>query len=131
MNLLPFAQRLEDAGLGVQGKSIFIDQMPMTVTTAVMLRNPLSGVPINNYLPGFYRARFQVIARAPTYDAGQALMRQVIATLRVPAETMIDTAKINYCRPLTLPVPYPLSSANLIEWSVNFEICFVSDEELA
>jgi hypothetical protein len=131
MNLLPFAQRLEDAGLGVQGQSIFVDQMPMTVTTALMLRNPISGVPIDNYLPGFYRARFQVIARAPTYDAGQALVRQAIATLRVPAETMIGTMKVNFCRPVALPVAYPLSSANLIEWNVIFELCFVSDEELA
>ncbi|MFT4064275.1 minor capsid protein [Paraburkholderia sp.] len=125
MNLTPFAQRLEDAGVGIQGQSIFIDSMPAGVTTAVMLRNPLGGVPINNYLPGYFHARFQVIARAPSYDAGQALILQAMAALRVPAETDLATMKINYCRPLALPVPYPLSSANLIEWTTNFELCFV------
>jgi hypothetical protein len=89
-----------------------------------MLRSPLSGVAIDNYLPGFYRTRFQVIARAPTYDAGQALINQALKTLKLPADSMIDTMTINFCRPVTLPVPFPLSSANLIEWSTNFEICF-------
>jgi hypothetical protein len=130
MNLQLLTQRLEDAGLGEQGASLFVDQMPTAVTTAVMLRTPLSGVPIDNYLPGFYRARFQVIARAPTYDAGQTLIKQAMAVLKVPADTVIGTMKINYCRPLALPVPFPLSSANLTEWSTNFELCYVDTEEL-
>jgi hypothetical protein len=125
MNMLALAQLLANAGLGAFGESVFVGQMPSSAARAVMIRAPLKGVPVNHYLPGFYHGSFQLIARASTYDDGSALISQAIAALRIPAETMVGTMKVNYCRPMTLPVAFPLSTANLIEFSTNFEICFV------
>lgn len=127
MNVLPLAQRLEDQGVGVQGKSIFAYMMPAAATTAVMVRNELSGTRINHQLPGYFKTRVQVIARGPDYVTAEALMTRAIAALTLPADTVLGTMTFNFCRPETLPSAFPLSGGNLIEFNTYFEVCFVQE----
>lgn len=125
MNLMPMADILQSAGLGVQGETIFINRMPPAAQRAILLRSPLAGTKIDYELPGFYQTEFQLIARSHDYADGEALVTQAMAMLLIEVETDIDGVRVNYCRPRTDPITYPLSLGNLLEFSVTFSICFV------
>jgi len=127
MNVLPLAQRLEDLGVGKQGKSIFVYMMPSEAVSAVMVRNQLAGTRINHELPGYYKTRLQVIARGANYKAAETLMASAVAALTLEPGAVLGDMTFNYCRPQTLPMPFPLSAGNLIEFSVYFEVCFVQE----
>ena len=125
MNLIPLADLLENAGLGVKGESIFIGMMPAESDQAILLRNPLSGTLINHEMPGFFQSHIQLIVRTPSveYSAGESLIERAIAALTA-SEKQIGTAFFNYIRPRTLPVVYPLSKGNLLEFNVVLDVCF-------
>lgn len=126
MNLMPLANRLVAAGVGRPGESLFIEHMPGSTERAILLRNPLSGTRINYELPGYYRTEFQLIARCRTYPDGELLMRQALAALTLLVETAVEDHLFQFCRPRTEPVAFPLSQGNLLEWSVMFDVAFVT-----
>ncbi|WP_297478392.1 minor capsid protein [Ferrovum sp.] len=124
MNLMPLADLLQQNGLGIQGQTIFINQMPVETPLAVMLRTPLSGTKVNYELPGYYKTNFQLIARADGFENGKALSDSVTAALTL-VETQVETMYFKYCRPMTLGIPFPVSKGNLIEISTMFECIFI------
>lgn len=124
MKLMPLADLLEAAGHGVKGESIFLNMMPADAESAILLRSPLSGTPIDYELPGYYRAEFQLIVRGRDYAATEAWIEQVVATLTM-ADKQVGPMRFNYCRPKTEPVSFPLSDGNLYEFSANFDTSFV------
>lgn len=126
MNLMPLANRLQDAGLGVKGTNLFIGMLPAAAERATLLRNPLQGTPIDYELPGFYKTQFQLIVRVPAgfYVDGETLIGQVIASLTL-TEQQVEDHFFNYCRPRTEPVVYPLSNGNMLEFATMFDCCFV------
>jgi hypothetical protein len=123
MNLLPLVNRIEAARLAVKEKSLFLQMFPVGVQEAVLLRTPLQGTRINHELPGFYHADFTVIVRCVDYDAGEVLMKRIMDLLTFGEKT-IARQTFRYCRPQHLPVAFPLSDGNLIEYSVGFEACY-------
>jgi hypothetical protein len=123
MNLLPISDKLQALNLGVEGTSLFVDMMPSETVNGILLRNRLSGTPINWYLPGYLKGQFQVIVRAQTYDEGLALMNQVTSALTL-YETSLGAIYIKYMRPKMLPVVFPLSNGENIEYSVYMDVCF-------
>lgn len=125
MNLLPLADLLETAGLGTKGGTLFIDMLPAEATQAILLRNPLSGTPIDHELPGYYQSHLQMIVRTPAgkYADAEALIAAATAALTV-SEQRIGSMFFNYMRPKTLPVVYPLSKGNLLEFSVQLDYSF-------
>jgi hypothetical protein len=123
MNLMPLAQRLEIKGIGAQGSTIFINMIPAECSEGVLLRNKLQGTLIDYELPGYYKAKFQLIVRAKGYQSGDALIRRTIAALLVN-DTQIGTMYVRYMRPATLPVVFPLSKGNLLEFAVDFDVLF-------
>jgi hypothetical protein len=124
MNLEQMAQALEDAGVGVQKKTLFINRLPVTVPTGILLKTTTAGTPIDWELPGFFRGKFQAIVRDPDFTAGAALAQQVSDALTFD-ETQLDGIYVKYVRPRNLPVAFPVNDADLIEFSINFDICFV------
>lgn len=123
MNLIPFADILQDDGLGIQGQDIFIFMIPMEATRGLLLRNKLRGTHIDYELPGFHKTFFQLIARAPAYQEGEQLIESAIVSLTM-MEKQLSGMYVRYCRPKTMPVAFPLSDGNLIEFGVDFEIAF-------
>jgi hypothetical protein len=123
MDLMPIANKLEFEGLGVQGKTLFINFMPMEAKTAIMLRTPLSGVEIDHELPGYFKTHFIVVARAPEYVAALDLMKSVMTALTLYDED-VDTINVKYMRPATLPVSFPVSDGNFYEVQVRFDTAF-------
>lgn len=126
MNLLPLANLLENAKLGVKGDSLFIDMLPAEAGNSILLRNPLTGTKINHELPGFFKTEFQVIVRAISgdYVGGEALINLVIEQLTMEFKD-VEGLHFQYCRPRTLPVVFPLSKGNILEFNVMFDCCFV------
>lgn len=126
MNLLALLDLLAAAGLGVVGESLFVHSMPLQANRAVMLRQNLTGTPIDHELPGFYKSSFQVIVRTPTYKDGESLAKSVMAALTL-SEAQIGDMYVRYCRPVATPVPYPLTDGNMIEHNIQMSICFNSN----
>lgn len=128
MKLMPLANLLEAYGLGVKAETLFLDMLPAEAEQAILLRNPLSGTPINHELPGYFETEFHVIVRTPAreYQAGSDLIDGVVKALTM-ANEQVEDHWFNYCRPRTEPIVFPLSDGNLLEFTVTFDCNFVRD----
>lgn len=125
MNLMPLLNQLQAMGLGQAAKTLYVDMLPAGATNAMLLRNPLSGTPINYELPGYYMTEFQLIVRGPAADPQtRTRIAQAVAALTFDNQQLEDHF-FKYCRPRTEPVVFPISTGNLLEFSVMFDCCFV------
>lgn len=127
MDMLPIADRLEAQGVGIQGKTIFINLMPIECTEGILLRSPLAGTRVDAELPSFYRSSFSVIVRGYDYEAAHSLMKDAMQALTF-LDTEVDDIFIKYVRPATLPIVFPVSVANFYEIKVEFEICYIGSQ---
>jgi hypothetical protein len=131
MKLEILAQVLQDADAGTIGTDLFVHAMPAKVTKGVLLRNPLAGTSVNNYLPGYYRSRLQAIVRAPGHEQGDELAKIVGDALKMEQTRRFFNddgslaMQINYILPEQLPIVYPWTPANVLEWSLNFITSYV------
>lgn len=126
MNLLPIAQVVEDAGIAKAGTNLFLNLFPAEVETGVLLRSPLTGTRIDYELPEYRKSSFQVIVRthAHKYSTGEAMAKAIFDALTFE-ETQLNSIFIKYVRPKHEPVSFRGSPGNNVEFSINFEICFV------
>ncbi len=124
MKLLPIAEYLQSEGVGIMAKSIFINSMPANVKLGVLLKEPFAGTEIDHELPGYRKAVFQVVVRARDYAAGETLIQKVSDTLTLQ-EIAMNGLQMKYLRPITEPVSYPITEGNEMEFSVNFDSCYV------
>lgn len=128
MNAMPLIDRLETAGVGVKGTSLFLNMMPAKCELGVLLKPPLSGTKIDYELPGFFKTGLQVVARSHDYATGLALCKQAVAELLIQNDTQVGPMLIRYLRPKHQPVAFPLSEGNFIEFNVQMEVCYNADE---
>jgi len=127
MNLMPFADFLEAHGLGTKGKDVFINMMPMETTKGILLRNKLAGTPINWEIPGYYHTEFQIVVRHHDFATAETRINTVITLLQQLKDGYeLESLSINYCRAVTLPVSFPLSKGNQIEFSVWMDVNFTA-----
>lgn len=119
------AQLLENAGLGVQGESIFVHMMPSTVGQGVLLLGPLSGTPIDHELPNYRKTHFQAIVRHKSYSSGKALAEAVSNALTL-INTTLPGYNVKFILPRHEPVVFPVSEGDFLEISVNFEAVYVN-----
>ena len=129
MNLNHLANEIDALNLGVE---TFLDAMPGDVNTGILVRAPLSGIPIDHYLPGYYKTSIQVIVRAQKHDRGDALAKQLMDALtthqtKAYSSSGLPNLVINHMLPETLPIKYPRSDSNGIEWSLNFMVAYVTE----
>jgi hypothetical protein len=130
MKLEILAQVLVDAGLGTIGTDIFAHFMPGEVAKGILLKDPLAGTKIDPGLPGYYRSRFQAIVRATSHADGDTLSKAVGKTLEMGKRIFNDTdgklvMQVNYIYLEQLPIVYPWTPANALEWSLNFVTSYV------
>lgn len=130
MNLLPFANILEAAGLGKKGESIFLNMLPAEAEHAVLLRPRFTGEKVNYELPGYYKNVIQVIVRVRDFSEGEQFADQVNAALMVN-EANVGNMFVRYMRPSMKPVPYPLSNGNFFEFNTLFDIVYNEDDVYA
>lgn len=127
MNLVPIAKRLEAQGVGKRSGSaqtIFVHHFPEQKTTGILLRQSAMGTPIDHYLPGYFRSRFQLVVRATGYEEGRALAESASTALTMLNITLDDGMVMKQCLPAHQPVAFPSSKGDLLEFSVNFDVAF-------
>lgn len=124
MNLEILAHKLQTDGVGKKGVDIFIQHMPQSAETGILLRMPYIGAPIDYELPGYRRERFNLIVRSKKYQTAEALVRKAMTSLTV-SETQLTGMDIRFMRPERLPISYPLSEADMTEFLVIFEAVYV------
>lgn len=125
MNLEALAGLIQQAGLGVPGQSLFVEHLPETVKQGVLLIGPSTGTRIDYEVIGYYKTNFQVIVRAPNYLAGDQLSKQIMNALTVAKHEIAPGYFVNYMRPRHEPVVYPISEGGHLEFSVNYDVCYI------
>lgn len=130
-------QLIVDAGLGIPGQTLFTHHMPAEVDKGILLRGPLAGIEVDNCLPGYYKTDIQAIVRAQTFSAGQTLSENVVTALihnqsktyslhdPDPSSPLRQVIKINHFLLKALPIIYPRSDGNSLEWSLHFDANYV------
>ena len=126
MNLVPIAQLIEDAGLAKSGIDLFLHSFPAEIETGVLVRSPLGGTKVDYELPEYRKTSFQIIVRTHTqkYLSGDAIARSIFKELNL-SEVQLDSIFVKYLRPRHEPVSFRGSPGNNVEFSINFDICFV------
>lgn len=122
-------KKIEAAGLGVVSQTVFREAMPPGVKVGILFRSPLGGINIDPYIPGWYKPRLQVIVRHTDSELGTQMANDVIKALRVESPEFHDSPEIGRVQiavftPLQLPIQFPRSDGNGIEWSINFTTAF-------
>lgn len=129
MNLDCISQLLINGGAATAlGVDLFQFHMPEDCEQGILLKLPIQGIPINHYIPGFFKARFQAIVRSPTHTFGDPLALLVSKLLTVSNVFFPGSSPafiIKQMFPTTLPVVYPRSAGNIYEWSINLECCYL------
>lgn len=135
MRLEQLATRLQTAGLGTLGSTLFANYMPPTITRGAVLLPSLSGDPINWELGNAWRnnTSFQLIVRetVENFESGYIWTKQLIEALTVNTNTILaalgSAPQLNviHIRPKHDIITYPRSPGGLMEFSVNFDTAFV------
>lgn len=125
MNLESLAEYLEQKGYGKRGKDIFAFNMPAAAETGILLMNPLSGTPIDHYLPGYRKGRFEIVVRALSYSDGFNLAQCLSDELTIVAETEMTGMQVKNILPRHDPVVFPNSKGDNLEFSVAFDATYV------
>lgn len=123
--MLKTAELLEEGGVGLRGRDLFVLHMPDTVLRGVLVRNSLNPIPIDHELPD-YRAkgRVMVVCRAPSFEEVFDLASSVMGALSA-VERSMGEIYINHIRAQSEPLVYPASQAGSYEAVVNFEVNYV------
>lgn len=122
-------EKLQAAGFQ-PGVDLFRKYMPAQCDEGVMTRIPLQGLPIDPYIPNFYKGRVQVIVRHSDPEAGARLASKVQEILTVegreihPETSLRGEIHLDVFQPETLPIDFPRLDGNGFEWSQHFTCVF-------
>jgi hypothetical protein len=112
------------------GETLWRNYMPADVTIGVLIKAPLSGVPIDPYITGWHRTGMQVVTRHidPVEGMKMALaagrILHVVGYEAYPASEERGQAHINLFQARHLPIQFPRLEGNGYEFSQNFEAAF-------
>lgn len=124
MNLEMIAAKLQDDSVGVIGKTIFINHMPVKTEVGILLRPPYIGTPIDYELPKYRRTKFNLSVRGKNYSEANALVKAAMVSLTFE-DALLSDCQVLYVRPMTEPVSFPISDGGLVEFLVIFEAVYV------
>lgn len=126
MKLEVIAEELENQAIGQMGKTIFINHMPDNCLEGVLLRMDFTGTPIDYYLPNYRKTEFWLITRSKEYGKAKTLAENAAAAISYPhGGVMLSDLKINYLRPQTEPVHFPVTAGGYHEFLVIFDANYV------
>jgi hypothetical protein len=129
-------KKLEDAGIGIPGETIFRGFLPSEVEIGVMSRVPLDGIPIDHYIPDRYTGKIQIISRHKDPVLGSAMAEAISKALTVQSTERHEAneergyAEITQFLPETLPIQFPRLEGDGIEWSQHFKAVFSFDKKM-
>ena len=116
------ANYLASNGFGVVGNTLFYDHMPAD-TEGILLRAPLTGVPVDPYIAGLRKTSLQVIVRASDPDNGSTQAYELFDFLRgVNIEMGEIIARVLF--PRHEPIAMPPSDGGYYEYSLNLDFTY-------
>lgn len=126
MNLVGVASYLEQRRLGIQGKTIFVNEMPLEVEQGILLRDRYSGTPIDHELPGYRMTGFRLAVRSRDFKKGEALAWKVCETLTLNGgDVEMPGMVVKMMLPIYEPRPYRRSKGGFWEWELDFDTAYV------
>lgn len=125
MNLTSMAKYLEGKRMGIQGVSIFVNEMPLECKLGVLLFDRYSGTPIDHHLPGYRKTGFRGAFRSHDYPTCIDLASRVSKVLTIIPETPMDQMLVKTMLPQNDPRPYKRSKGGFWECEVEFDVVYV------
>lgn len=118
------ADIIENAGVAAIGKDLFLYHAPAEVSECVILYPSNDPPMIDGERPYYMKGKFQTIVRAKTHDEGNAICKQLSDALYV---YNVEGAQslIKQIRPLHQARVYRRSDNGILEFSINYTICYV------
>lgn len=121
-HLIALAAIIEQTGIAKTGKSLFLLTMPAKAQNAVMIRGPQSGDPIDWEQPGVIDTEFLLVLRHQDEITAYNNCLLLSAALTMRRVTLSNGMYVIRCEPKTMPISYPRSEADTLEWAVRFAI---------
>jgi len=116
--------KLEQSGLFKPGIDLFRNQFPADVKRGLLLRGPLTGIPINPDMEGFFKVDIQLILRHSKASEGMELANEVSRALITERETRYDlpvgSGLLKLFYPKTRPIQFPRLEGNGLEFSQDY-----------
>jgi len=125
--LLNIAQHLEDEGVGEytgRGRDIFVYEMPHQVVAGILLKDSPLGTMIDHEISGYFSTEFYAIVRSTEHAKGEAKANAMSAALTINVSGLAGGLAVNFIRPRMIPMVFPVSEGDLLEWLVVFDINF-------
>lgn len=124
MKFEPLAEYLEDnIDCLVQGKTLFVNQMPVDIPLGLLLKDSFAGIEIDGEIPNLRRGRFQMAVRGRDYATVKQLAEDASALLTL-RNKLLPGMDVKIIRPLNEPVSYQTSVGGNSEFSVNFSAVY-------
>lgn len=128
MRLEEIAEYLVSLDIGLKTrdsqKNLFVNYMGPNIPKGVLIRESYMGTPIDHYLPGYFRASFQIIVRDSDYVEGRRKADIILESLTVRQSRTIGSMYVRQILPRHEPLVYPVSEGNRLEWSINFDAAY-------
>lgn len=122
MNLKPFKRALDFQNLK---KDIFIHSLPEDSKEGILITHGLNGASLDPDLPGYKRAKFQVIVRALDYESGYELSKSIIDIYSAIKSEKVLSIFVYFIQPLHDPLAFPVSKGGFTEFSVTYETVYI------
>jgi len=97
--------------------------MSETIVDGILLKDAIFGTEIDHEIPNYYVSDFRVIVRSKEHAEGEDKAEAVSAALTVLNQT-IGTLGVNFIRPRHVPMVFPVSEGDYLEWLVTFDASF-------
>lgn len=116
---------IESAGLGSLGSDLFLYHSPAEIENCIIVYPSNDPPAIDGELFYYRKGKFQTIVRNTRYQDGMDLSKALSDALTFE-NTETEKMKIKRCRPLYEVRVYRRAESGVIEFSVTFEIVFVT-----
>lgn len=125
MWLADMASFMRTLNVATIGDKVFVQTIPVETLPAAMVVVPLTGVNVDEELPGYHEGSFQIIVRAKNPSQAYTLAKAFSDGLTLRNTEVTANTYITRLQPRHLPVVYPRSTADQFEASVNFDMNIV------
>ncbi len=120
--LVSIAAYLEANDCGVQGETIFVNQMTGS-EAGILLFDDTEGFMQHTNASDYYRGVLNITVRDKSTSEGEKLSDKVFKLIRVQGMTL-DKYKILVSKPLMLPRSFGRNDSGYVEWLLAFELSF-------
>ena len=111
-------QLIADAGFGTPGTDLFAFRAPEERDTCILVLEDLTGIAIDENLPGYIKGPFKIIVRNPDHQSAVTIASLVGAALNLHRQT-VNGFYVVRMRQTATPITYPTPSSDVIEVSVD------------